>query len=141
MSFAAITITKTHSSSHDHPTAMIGFYFTNKNNSINAYMLGDRKLSVLPVALSLMTSCLSGLTFLGTSAELYYQGPTYAFVAIAIFLSGPITAYTVLPVFYHMNELSLYKVSTTMMISGEKNSLALGIIPSGENAFCDIESY
>lgn len=73
-------------------------------------MLGDRKLSVLPVAISLMTSCMSGLTLLGSSAELYYQGPSYAFVALAIMLTGPITAYTILPVFYRMNELSLYKV-------------------------------
>ena len=58
-----------------------------------------------------MTSCTSGLSLLGCSAELYYQGPSYAFVVIAILLSGPITAYTILPVFYHLNELSLYKVS------------------------------
>lgn len=74
-------------------------------------MLGDRKLSILPVAVSLMTSCTSGLSLLGSSAELYYQGPSYAFIAVAILLSGPITAYTILPVFHRMNELSLYKVS------------------------------
>lgn len=74
-------------------------------------MLGDRKLSTLPVAVSLMTSCLSGLSMLGASAELYYQGPSYAFVIIPMLLCGPITAYTILPIFYRMNELSLYKVS------------------------------
>lgn len=74
-------------------------------------MLGDRKLSILPVAVSLMTSCTSGLSLLGCSAELYYQGPSYAFIAVAILFSGPITAYTILPVFHRMNELSLYKVS------------------------------
>lgn len=74
-------------------------------------MLGDRKLSVLPVAVSLMTSCTSGLSLLGCSDEFYYQGPSYAFIAVAILLSGPITAYTILPVFHRMNELSLYKVS------------------------------
>lgn len=74
-------------------------------------MLGDRKLSTLPVAVSLMTSCTSGLSLLGCSDEFYYQGPSYAFIAVAILLSGPITAYTILPVFHRMNELSLYKVS------------------------------
>lgn len=74
-------------------------------------MRADRNLSVVPVAISLMTSCISGLTLLGSSTELYYQGPTYAFVVIGMLLSGPITAWTVLPVFYRMNELSLYKVS------------------------------
>ena len=68
-------------------------------------------MSALPVGISLMTSCLSGLTLLGASAEFYYQGPTYAFVAIPMLLSGPITAVTMLPVFYKMNQLSLYKVS------------------------------
>lgn len=82
----------------------------NKNKSIDSYMLGDRQLSVLPVAVSLMTSCMSGLTLLGTSAELYYQGPSYALVFIPILLSGVITAHTMLPVFYRMKELSLYEV-------------------------------
>lgn len=74
-------------------------------------MLGDRKLSVFPVAISLMTSCLSGLSLLGSSSEVYYQGPTYSFVALALLICGPITAYTILPVFYKLNELSLYRVS------------------------------
>lgn len=69
-------------------------------------------MSVFPVAVSLMTSCMSGLTLLGSSAELYYQGPSYSFVFVAILAAGPITAYTILPVFYRMNELSLYRVST-----------------------------
>lgn len=90
---------------------LIGLYFANKNKSIESYMVGDRKLSVIPVALSMMTSCMSALTLLGSSAELYYQGPTYGFIAISILFSGPITAYTILPIFYRMNELSLYKVS------------------------------
>lgn len=74
-------------------------------------MLGDRQQSVVPVAVSLMTSCLSSLTLLGASSEFYYQGPGYAFVALPMLLCGPITALTMLPVFYRMNELSLYQVS------------------------------
>lgn len=74
-------------------------------------MLGDKKLSLVPVAVSLMTSCTSALTLLGNSAELYYQGSSYAWLFVSILLSGPITAYTVLPVFYRLNELSLYQVS------------------------------
>lgn len=74
-------------------------------------MMGDRNMSVFPVGVSLMTSCLSGLTLLGASAEFFYQGPTYSFAFIPMLLSGPITAFTMLPVFYRMNTLSLYKVS------------------------------
>lgn len=74
-------------------------------------MLGDRKLSLIPVAVSLMTSCLSGLTLMGLSAELFYQGPSYAMTFISILISGPIAAFTMLPVLYRMNELSLYSVS------------------------------
>uniref|UniRef100_A0A6G1SGX8 Putative sodium-dependent multivitamin transporter n=1 Tax=Aceria tosichella TaxID=561515 RepID=A0A6G1SGX8_9ACAR len=90
-------------------SALIGIYFTNKNKSMEAYMMGDRSMSVFPVGVSLMTSCLSGLTLLGASAEFFYQGPTYSFVFIPMLLSGPITAFTMLPVFYRMNTLSLYK--------------------------------
>lgn len=92
-------------------------YFTNKNKSMEAYMLGDKQMSVFPVGVSLMTSCLSGLTLLGASAEFFYQGPTYAFAALPMLLSGPITAYTMLPVFYRMNTLSLYKVSPAVWLA------------------------
>lgn len=74
-------------------------------------MRADGEVAVLPVAVSLMSSCLSGLTLLGSSAELYYQGPGYSFLAVTLMLSGPITAVTMLPVFYRMDELSLYNVS------------------------------
>lgn len=79
-------------------------------------MLGDRQLSLFPVAISLMTSVMSGLTLLGASAEIYYQGPAYTFVIIPILLCGPITAYTILPVIYRLNELSLYCVSWLFLI-------------------------
>lgn len=98
--------------SFEREKALIGLYFTNKNKSVDAYMLGDRKLSLLPVAVSLMTSCLSGITLMGLSAEFYYQGPTYSTTFISILIAGPIAAYTMLPVLYRMNELSLYSVST-----------------------------
>lgn len=84
-------------------------------------MLGDKQLSLVPVAISLMTSCTSSLTMLGSSAELYYQGPAYGFVFIANLLCGPITAYTILPVFHRMNELSLYRVS----LLDEKETISL----------------
>lgn len=92
-------------------SALIGFYFTNKNKSLDSYMLGDRNLSLIPVALSLMTSCMSGLSLLGCSAELYYQGASYSFVSMSMLLCGPIISYTIVPVFYRLNQLSLYKVS------------------------------
>lgn len=74
-------------------------------------MLGDRQQSLLPVAVSLMASCMSGLTLMGYSAELYYQGPTYAMHFIPTLLSAPIAAFTMLPVLYRLNGLSLYSVS------------------------------
>lgn len=111
--------------------ALIGLYFTNKNKSLDAYMLGDRQLSVVPVAISLMTSCLSGLTLLGASAEFYYQGPSYAFIVIPMLLCGPITAYTILPIFYRMNELSLYKVSGSV----ETNQLLTLVAYQNETIF------
>lgn len=80
-------------------------------------MLGDRRLSLLPVAVSLMTSCLSALAIMGLSAEFYYQGPTYSTSAISILFAGPFAAYTILPVLYRMNELSLYSVSNLFLSS------------------------
>lgn len=74
-------------------------------------MLGDRKQSLIPVAMSMLASAASAITYLGFSAELFYQGPSYTMFFLTSLLVGPIVAYTLLPVLYRSNELSLYSVS------------------------------
>lgn len=99
-------------------------------------MLGDRQLSVLPVAISLMTSTMSGLSLLGSSSELYYSGPAYSFVIISMLLCGPITALTVLPVFYNLKELSLYNVSAKNIAKFDgycAETLTFSLLPSTSN--------
>lgn len=100
-----------------HSSAAIGLYFSNKNKSVESYMLGDRKQSLFPVSFSLMASCLSGLSLMGYSAEIYYQGPTYSMHFLSTLLAGPITAFTVLPVIYRLNGLSLYSVSAPKRVA------------------------
>lgn len=69
-------------------------------------------MSLIPISVSLMVSFLSGLTILGGSAEIYYQGASYLFVSIPIVLAGPIAAFALLPTFYRLNEISLFSVSS-----------------------------
>lgn len=91
-------------------TALIGLVFVNKNKSVDDYMFGNRRLSLVPVTVSMMSSSVSGISLFGHCTEYYYHGLEYTFTPIGFILSGPVTAYTVLPMFYRLDRLSLYSV-------------------------------
>lgn len=76
-------------------------------------MLGGHNQSLWPVATSMMTSFMSGLTLIGNPAELYYHGPAFAFTIFAMVASAPLTAFILLPVFHRLNNLSVFNVSSS----------------------------
>ncbi|GLV42253.1 Sodium/solute co-transporter-like 5A11 [Carabus blaptoides fortunei] len=56
-------------------------------------------MQVFPVAMSLIASYVSGVTILGTPAEIYNFGTQYWIIVPAIWIMGIIVAYVYLPVF------------------------------------------
>uniref|UniRef100_A0A1I7ZX18 Sodium-dependent multivitamin transporter n=1 Tax=Steinernema glaseri TaxID=37863 RepID=A0A1I7ZX18_9BILA len=73
------------------------------------YLMGGRKMSIIPVSLSLVTTFLSGITLLGTPAEVYDHGLLWCIH----YLTGPIgffiTGAYLLPVLYRLNSTSIYE--------------------------------
>lgn len=90
---------------------VIGIYFANKNENMVDYMLGGRDQKILPVAVSMMTSFISGLTLIGCPAELYYHGPYYATIILSYIAWVPFSAFILLPVFYSLGHVSVNQVS------------------------------
>lgn len=91
------------------------------SKSMLEYLLGSRKLKAFPVAMSLVASYISGVTVLGTPAEIYNYGTQYWLIIFPIFLMGFIVAFVYLPVFCSLKVGSSYEVrnivSRTYLIS------------------------
>lgn len=80
------------------------------SKSMLEYLLGSRKLKSFPVAMSLVASYISGVTVLGTPAEIYNFGTQYWLIIVPIFLMGFIVSYVYLPVFCSLKVSSSYEV-------------------------------
>ena len=81
------------------------------SKSMLEYLLGSRKLKSFPVAMSLVASYISGVTVLGTPAEIYNYGTQYWVIVLPIFLMGFVVSYVYLPVFCSLKVGSSYEVS------------------------------
>ena len=79
-------------------------------------MLGGHNQKLLPVSLSMMTSFISGLTLIGSPAELYNHGILYTTVVISVLLSAPIVAFVFLPVFWRLRCTSVLEVSFLLLL-------------------------
>ncbi|CAJ0584954.1 unnamed protein product, partial [Mesorhabditis spiculigera] len=73
------------------------------------YLIGGRKMPALPVALSLLTTFLSGILMLGVPAEVFQRGPQ-VWLNFAIGVSSSIfTAIIFLPIFHKMQSTCLHE--------------------------------
>lgn len=93
-------------------SAVIGIYykFSGGKQKTNAeYLLGNRSMSTIPVALSLMASTLSSIAILGGSMESYQNGTGYFLFYVGVVTSAPIVNWIMLPVFYNLKVSSLFE--------------------------------
>ena len=77
---------------------------------LQEYLLADRNMSFIPVAFSLMASFMSSITLLGVSGENYIYGTQFVIINISYIIGTPLAAYFYLPVFYQLQNASVYKV-------------------------------
>ncbi|KAG6443998.1 sodium-coupled monocarboxylate transporter 1 [Manduca sexta] len=76
---------------------------------VKDYLLGGRSMSTFPVAMSLIASYVSGVTILGTPAEIYNYGTQYWLVIFGVSLSCVVVATVYLPVFCTLRLSSSYE--------------------------------
>lgn len=74
-------------------------------------MLGDKKLSIIPVGFSLMASFMCATAMFGLSSENYLRGTQFMVINASNIIGTPIVAYVFLPVFYKLGYLSVYQVN------------------------------
>ncbi|XP_071563748.1 sodium-coupled monocarboxylate transporter 1 [Temnothorax nylanderi] len=80
-----------------------------QKSSTQDYLLGGRSLGLFPVSASLVASFISGVTILGTPAEIYNFGTQYWITIISILFSGIVVATVYLPVFTTLQLNSVYE--------------------------------
>ncbi|TKR96411.1 hypothetical protein L596_010428 [Steinernema carpocapsae] len=73
------------------------------------YLLGGRQMPIVPVALSLLTTFLSGITLLGTPAEIFKRGGLWALGYFVAPLAFIITGFIFIPIFFELKTTSVYE--------------------------------
>ncbi|XP_034950469.1 sodium-coupled monocarboxylate transporter 1-like [Chelonus insularis] len=86
------------------------WHFRNaKKSTTLEYLLGGKSLGIFPVSASLIASFISGITILGTPAEIYNFGTQYWITIISLLFSGIIVSNVYLPVFMTLKLNSCYE--------------------------------
>jgi len=91
-------------------------YRGRKQQTSIAYLLGNRKLRVLPVALSVAVSYQSGITMLGIPADTYMFGIVFIWNSLAAILSLLFTMQITVPLFHPLKITSIYEVCVSKII-------------------------
>lgn len=95
-------------------SAGIGVYHActgGKQSTTKEFLLADRNMNALPVAMSLVASFISAITYLGTPVENYLHGSMFWLFGFAYIVVGILTIRLFMPVFFNMNITSAYEVS------------------------------
>ena len=82
-----------------------------RKKNTSEYLVGSRKMKVIPVAISLAVSFLSGITILGHTAEVYFHDLTFSVTYLGSLIGMVISIITVLPVFYPLKLTSVNEVT------------------------------
>lgn len=95
-------------------SAGIGIYHAltgGRQSTTKEFLLADKNMNAFPVAMSLVASFISAITFLGTPAENYLHGSMFWLFGFAYILTGIFTIRVYMPVFFKMEITSAYEVS------------------------------
>ena len=99
-------------------SVLIGLYYGctgGKQRTNEEFLLADRNMHPLPVALSLVASFISAITVLGTPAEVYIYGTMFWIFAFAYIGAGFVTALFI-PIFFGIDITSANEVSVAFSI-------------------------
>ncbi|XP_054002118.1 sodium-coupled monocarboxylate transporter 1-like [Hylaeus anthracinus] len=89
------------------------------------YLLGGKSMTLFPVCSSLIASFISGVTILGTPAEIYNFGTQYWITIISIFFSGVVVATIYAPVFVKLQLNSVYEYLEIRFNRGVRTLISL----------------
>ncbi|TDG43088.1 hypothetical protein AWZ03_010504 [Drosophila navojoa] len=114
-------------------SAAIGLYFglySKSRNTTDEYLRGGKKMQALPIAISLVSSQLSGVSIMSIPAESYTFGLNYIFGVLAMLPTVPILIHIIVPVFYDNNVVNCYEYLEMRFNKGTRRFVTLTFIMS-----------
>ncbi|XP_056343560.1 sodium-dependent multivitamin transporter isoform X2 [Oenanthe melanoleuca] len=93
-------------------SSAIGLFYAltgGRQRTVQEFLLANRDMGCLPVALSLLASFQSAVAILGVPAEIFLFGTEYWFLGCSYFLGLLIPAHIFIPVFYRLGITSTYE--------------------------------
>jgi sodium-coupled monocarboxylate transporter 8/12 len=87
-------------------------FFAKKQEDAEDFLVGGRSMSILPVAISVLSAFLSAILILGTPAEVYTEGTQYFMYVIGQMMSCVLAALLFVPLLYPLRLTSSYEVSS-----------------------------
>ncbi|KAM6354692.1 sodium-dependent multivitamin transporter [Podargus strigoides] len=93
-------------------SSAIGLFYAlsgDRQRTVQEFLLANRNMSCLPVALSLLATFQSAVAILGVPAEIYRFGTQYWFLGCSYILGLLIPAHVFIPVFYRLRITSTYE--------------------------------
>ncbi|XP_068259607.1 sodium-dependent multivitamin transporter [Nyctibius grandis] len=93
-------------------SSAIGLFYAlsgDRQRTVQEFLLANRNMGFLPVALSLLATFQSAVAILGVPAEIYRFGTEYWFLGCSYLLGLLIPAHVFIPVFYRLRITSSYE--------------------------------
>lgn len=93
-------------------TVITGLYhgvYKGGQTTTRQFLLADRKVFSIPIALTIIASFVSPVTLLGVPAEVYVYGPEYVTGTLNNLIMLPIAMVLYAPVFYGLNIMTCYQ--------------------------------
>ncbi|XP_065488485.1 sodium-dependent multivitamin transporter [Caloenas nicobarica] len=93
-------------------SSAIGLFYAlsgDRQRTVQEFLLANRNMGCLPVALSLLATFQSAVAILGAPGEIYRFGTEYWFLGCSYFLGLLIPAHIFVPVFYRLRITSTYE--------------------------------
>lgn len=89
-------------------SAFVGIVAGGKGKSLSDYFLADRGMNRWVVAMTILASLFSGISYLAGPAEVYKNGLGFTLVIVSFFIATPVTAVWLLPKYYNSRYFTAY---------------------------------
>ncbi len=90
-------------------TVAIGTFFIKGQRNLDEYFLAGRSIGSVIVAMTILASLFSGISFLAAPSEGYANGPVFYLVTLGFFVATPVTTLFFLPFYYRAKFFTAYQ--------------------------------
>ena len=97
----------------------IGIYHAltgGRQRTIGEYMVANRQMKTIPVAISMLVSFVSGVLVLGHPAEIYTRGGQFLVRALGHWIAGFVAGPLFVPLFFRLKITSSFEVSSIRVL-------------------------